>query len=57
LCPVLGFVTCLYLAMPFVRGDLAQYAIAGVLLLIGIVLFVLNLLLERRAVDRATSAG
>jgi amino acid transporter len=58
LCPVLGFVSCVYLAMPFVRGDLAQYAIAGVLLLLGVALFALNLFLERRGtIDRVASAG
>ena len=57
-CPILGFVSCAYLAMPFVRGDLSQYAIAGVLLLIGIALYTINLLLERRgAIDTGTSAG
>jgi amino acid transporter len=57
-CPILGFVSCAYLAMPFVRGDLSQYAIAGVLLLIGIALYTINFLLERRGViDRRTSAG
>ncbi|HEX7235793.1 MAG TPA: APC family permease [Gammaproteobacteria bacterium] len=57
-CPILGFVSCAYLAMPFVRGDLSQYAIAGILLLIGIALYSINLLLERRgAIDRGTSAG
>jgi amino acid transporter len=58
ICPILGFISCTYLAMPFVRGDLSQYAIAGVLLLIGIALYTINFLLERRgAIDRGTSAG
>jgi hypothetical protein len=44
--------------MPFVRGDLSQYVIGGVLLLIGIALYTINLLLERRgAIDRGTSPG
>jgi amino acid transporter len=58
LCPILGFISCAYLAMPFVRGDFWQYAIAGVLLVIGIALYTINLLLERGgAIDRGTSAG
>ena len=57
ICPVLGLVSCTYLALPFVRGDLRQYVIAGVLLLIGTVLFVINVLLERRGlIDSGTSA-
>jgi amino acid transporter len=56
LCPVLGFVSCVYLASPFAGREAAQYAIAGVLLLIGIALFVLNALLGRR-IDRVSSAG
>jgi amino acid transporter len=56
LCPVLGFVSCVYLASPFAGREGAQYAIAGVLLLIGIGLFVVNHVLERR-IDRVSSAG
>ncbi len=56
LCPVLGFVSCVYLASPFAGREAAQYAIAGVLLLIGIALFVLNAVLGRR-IDRVSSAG
>jgi amino acid transporter len=57
LCPVLGLVSCVYLASPLAGRDVAQYAIAGVLLSIGIALFVLNHFLSRGAVDRVTSAG
>ena len=58
LCPVLGLVSCVYLASPFAGREVAQYAIAGVLLLLGIALFGLNALLERRgAIDRVSSAG
>jgi hypothetical protein len=57
LCPVLGFVSCVYLASPLAGRDVAQYAIAGVLLLIGVALFVANHFLGRGSVDRVTSAG
>ena len=40
----------------FAGREAAQYVIAGVLLLIGIALFVINALLERR-IDRVSSAG
>jgi APA family basic amino acid/polyamine antiporter len=56
LCPVLGLVSCLYLASPLAGREVAQYAIAGVLLLIGIALFGLNALLERR-IDRVSPAS
>jgi amino acid transporter len=56
LCPVLGFVSCVYLASPFAGREAAQYAIAAVLLLVGIALFVLNAVLGRR-IDRVSSAG
>jgi basic amino acid/polyamine antiporter, APA family len=56
LCPVLGFVSCVYLASPLAGREGAQYVIAGVLLLIGIALFAINAVLERR-IDRASSAG
>jgi APA family basic amino acid/polyamine antiporter len=56
LCPVLGLVSCLYLASPLAGREAAQYAIAGVLLLIGIALFGMNALLERR-IDRVSPAS
>ena len=56
LCPVLGLVSCVYLASPLAGRDVAQYGIAGVLLLIGIALFGLNALLERR-IDRVSPAS
>jgi basic amino acid/polyamine antiporter, APA family len=57
-CPVLGFVSCLYLASPLAGREGAQYMIAGVLLLIGIALFAINVLLERRGpIDRVPSAS
>jgi basic amino acid/polyamine antiporter, APA family len=56
LCPVLGLISCLYLASPLAGREVAQYGIAGVLLLLGIALFGLNTLLERRgAIDRVSS--
>jgi basic amino acid/polyamine antiporter, APA family len=57
-CPVLGVLSCAYLASPFAGRESAQYVVAGVLLLLGITLFALNALLGRwRAIDRARSAG
>jgi APA family basic amino acid/polyamine antiporter len=46
--PVLGFVSCAYLASPWAGRDPAQYEIAGVLLLVGLGLFGLNRLVHRR---------
>jgi amino acid transporter len=57
LCPVLGLVSCVYLASPLAGRESAQYVVAGVLLLIGIVLFAINHFFGRGAIDRATSAG
>jgi amino acid transporter len=56
LCPVLGLVSCVYLASPLAGREAEQYAIAGVLLLIGIALFGLNALLERH-IDRVSPAS
>jgi len=56
LCPVLGLVSCVYLASPFAGREGAQYVIAGILLLVGIALFVVNAVLERR-IDRVSPAG
>jgi amino acid transporter len=55
-CPVLGLVSCLYLASPLAGREGAQYLVAGVLLLLGIALFVINHFLSRGAIDRAASA-
>jgi basic amino acid/polyamine antiporter, APA family len=57
-CPVLGLVSCVYLASPLAGREGVQYVIAGVLLLIGIALFAINVLLERRGpIDRVPSAS
>jgi APA family basic amino acid/polyamine antiporter len=56
ICPVLGLVSCVYLASPLAGREAVQYAIAGVLLLIGIALFGLNVALERR-IDRVPPAS
>jgi uncharacterized membrane protein YadS len=56
LCPVLGFVSCVYLASPLAGREGAQYLIAGVLLLIGVALFGVNAMLERR-IDKVSAAG
>jgi amino acid transporter len=56
-CPVLGLVSCVYLALPFAGRESAQYVVAGVLLLVGVALFVINLLIERRgAIDTVEPA-
>jgi amino acid transporter len=48
ICPILGFVSCVYLASPFSGRDPQQYRIAGVLLLIGVALFAINWIVHRR---------
>jgi amino acid transporter len=48
ICPILGVVSCAYLASPWSGRDVEQYEIAGVLLAIGAVLFVVNWLLHGR---------
>jgi APA family basic amino acid/polyamine antiporter len=57
ICPVLGLVSCLYLASPLAGREPEQYVVAGVLVLLGIVLYLVNRFLGRRAIDRVTSAG
>jgi amino acid transporter len=42
LCPALGIISCAYLASPWSGRDPQQYRIAGVLLLIGLVLYGVN---------------
>jgi predicted acyltransferase len=42
LCPVLGIISCAYLASPWSGRDPAQYRVAGVLLIIGLVLYAVN---------------
>jgi len=55
-CPVLGLISCAYLASPLTGRDPAQYRVAGVLLLLGLALFGINWLMgRRRAVDRVPS--
>jgi amino acid transporter len=46
--PVLGFVSCVYLASPWAGRDVMQYKIAGVLLLVGLVLFGVNWVIQGR---------
>ncbi len=57
LCPVLGFFSCVYLASPLAGRESAQYVVAGVLLLVGIVLFTINHFLRRGVIDRVGSPG
>ena len=42
LCPILGIFSCAYLASPWSGRDTAQYRVAGVLLLVGLVLYAVN---------------
>ena len=46
--PVVGAVTSLYLVLPFSGRDAIQYELAGLLLLLGLVLYGITLLLNRR---------
>jgi APA family basic amino acid/polyamine antiporter len=48
ICPILGLISCSYLALPWSGRDPQQYKIAGVLLAMGAVLFVVNWLLHGR---------
>jgi amino acid transporter len=58
LCPVLGLVSCAYLASPFAGRETAQYTVAGVLLLLGLALFAINAYFRRGgAIDRVAPAG
>jgi hypothetical protein len=53
---VLGLVSCLYLASPLAGREGAQYLVAGILLVLGIALFLINRYLHRGTIDRVTSA-
>lgn len=46
--PVLGLISCVYLASPWSGRDVTQYQIAGVLLLVGLVLFGINWVIQGR---------
>jgi amino acid transporter len=54
-CPVLGMVSCIYLALPFAGRESSQYVVAGMLLVLGIVLFAINHFLSRG--DRVGAAA
>jgi amino acid transporter len=56
ICPLLGIVTCAYLASPWSGRDAQQYWIAGLLLLVGAVLFGVNWLLHGRRVASIDAA-
>jgi amino acid transporter len=53
--PVLGFISCVYLATPLAGRDPAQYRIAGVLLVVGIALFGVNWLWHGKRASRAAA--
>jgi amino acid transporter len=55
LCPVLGMVSCIYLASPFAGRESEQYVVAGGLLVLGVALFVVNYFGSRG--DRVSAAG
>jgi amino acid transporter len=51
ICPVLGMLSCAYLASPWAGRDADQYRIAGVLVALGLVLWAVNWFAQgRRAV-------
>jgi basic amino acid/polyamine antiporter, APA family len=50
--PVLGIISCFYLATPWSGRDVEQYAIAGVLLAIGLALWVINWVAQRVVASR-----
>jgi amino acid transporter len=47
--PVIGALACAYLATPFAGRPVVQYKIAGVLLAIGVVLWGVTVLVNRRS--------
>jgi amino acid transporter len=47
--PIIGALACAYLATPFAGRPVVQYKIAGILLALGVVLWVLTVLITRRA--------
>jgi basic amino acid/polyamine antiporter, APA family len=53
--PVLGALSCAYLVGPWTGRDPSQYAIAGVLLGIGIVLWVVTWLINRSVYGHGTT--
>ena len=53
--PVVGALACGYLATPFAGRPAEQYRIAGVLLAIGVVLWVVTVLVNRRTGGQAPS--
>ncbi len=55
--PVLGIICCAYLATPFSGRDPQQYKIAGVLLVIGLLLWGVNWLVRRRAAGPEPAEG
>jgi amino acid transporter len=55
--PVLGIVSCAYLASPWSGRDVQQYWIAGVLLAIGVVLWVVNQVVQRQLGRRRSRAA
>ena len=51
--PIVGAVACVYLVLPWTSGrDIEQYAIAGTLLVIGVVLWVVTVAVNRRTGTR-----
>ena len=46
--PIIGFITCIYLVTPLSGRARAQYVVAGWLLVIGVVLFFVTVLINKR---------
>ena len=46
--PIIGMITCLYLVTPISGRDVAQYVVAGWLLLVGCALFGITMMINRR---------
>jgi uncharacterized membrane protein len=55
--PIIGMITCLYLVTPISGRDVAQYVVAGWLLLAGGALFGISIMINRRLVVTPTSTG
>lgn len=54
--PVVGFITSLYLVLPISGRPMQQYILAGVLIAIGVVLFLITLMINRRLGIRQTAS-
>jgi hypothetical protein len=46
--PIIGMITCLYLVTPLTGRSSTQYVVAGWLLVVGVVLFLVTVLINRK---------